>query len=53
MVVAIINDKNNNLRIVTAKLPVAVCKTLQVNRELDIAATLKCKLGELCIEGKL
>jgi hypothetical protein len=43
------------LRLITAKLPVAVRKTLQVNGELDITTThnvLNLKLGELGIEAE-
>ena len=45
-----------HLRLVTTELPVAVCKPLQANGELDITTThnvLDLELGELCIKPEL
>ena len=44
------------LRLVAAELSVAIRKTLQTNRELDVARAddvLNLELGELCVEAEL
>ena len=48
--------RGTNLWLVTAKLPVAVCKPLQANRELDVTTAndvLDFELGKLGVESKL
>lgn len=51
-----VDETREQLWLVTTELPVAVCKTLQPNGELDITATnniLNLELGKLGIKAKL